>query len=700
MRALLWREFRVLTPLSGIAVGLWAVVAAIGTHGHALPIVGWLLGCFVLTERGSPALHEWENTWPVSRRQLWLSKVVACLVALALIGALVIVVVVVRPVMPPAPLPTGRTGLLHYLAPLVGLGEARGSVPHEATIAVCLALQAFLGSVVFSGVCRTTMAAAVFSLAVGYATSYIHLLLDGLASWLTTGVDSVGHLSPDVVPSQRVLGLLVAAVMLWASARGVALSPPLSLAERRRHTIPLAGLALLVGFAGYAVLRFAGPAASATGLAARQRFSAIIDPTVSPDGNHIALVGGTKPHVAGMHPDPKAGLWVMNPDGSRLRCLVRGELRCAQWLPDSRHLVFGRPHIPAHVWVPSRIGGNRRGPAAGLGPLASIWSVDGTSGTATCLVTDPVRGDCHASPGQRVLLAGEYACRPTPPQTPRRLEIPENAPILGWSADETKVYIGDPVGGDADAIAAVDVTTGMRTPGVAHAPVAPPDPPGCVRGETSATGELVATHKPPSMHPVPAPGQSRWWVWGTWSLMDPAVLVDRNSGARVDLAGPVLGGGISPDGRFVWFNDLWKGIGVVDTTIPGKSRRPTVPPGDVPRRLVMPSRDPRDYLFWSLDQRRVAFVASVDDDDRHSKWTGRQQVWVADADGGNLRMVFPAASAKPGEPPGLYREMGLTVCGWTADGQVVVSLANTRLLKVDPATRRQTELLNLAGARG
>ncbi len=695
MRALLWREFRGLSPLIGIACVLGAPFAVVLPYSPLLPILGFVLGARTLAEDGSPPLREWTGTWPASRKQLWLAKVVVNLAVLVcaigvVIGAMRALVAVhelgLR--LEPVSAPSVMRENYQILISMVDTGA-------------WFALAAFGLAVLFSGLQPTSQTALAAALLTGAGMAAVYGLCAAGARQLMTGPYLGPHLGFAGSHPWIVVATLAGPIALWASARGVISAPPLDAAARTRRTWrPAAGGALVM----LPVFTLLG---LSTGAPGRRELTSALGPSVSPDGKRIAFAGG---HDSSMvSGSPGLGLWVMNADGSGMRCVARGYVDRAQWLADSRHLVFawsGGATGSSWRWAHAL---RRHSPGAVETPGHPVYVVDCTTGRVAQLTGDGGQDLCLAWSAEHLALIADQVCRLDPSGVVRKLAIPRWAPLLGCSADETKLYIGEPFDGPESAVAAIDVTTGVKTPGVARAPRLSSDE---AAGTRPASGRSASHALRPgalgTLHPVPVPEQDRWWAWATvatWcsrnsqithSSGPPLVIfTERHTAAALQCPGEVFPGGMSPDGRYVWLLvDGKRGLAVADLTVAARASED--PPALAPvRRLDAVFPQLPSCLLWSPDHRRVAFSVATRDRSRPQEQTEPVQVWVADADGRNLHMVLSDATLPRASALGFSRQSDTAARGWTADGELVVSIQTMRLLKIDPATGRQVELLRL-----
>jgi len=315
------------------------------------------------------------------------------------------------------------------------------------------------------------------------------------------------------------------------------------------------------------------------------------------------------------------------------------------------------------------------------------------------------------SPGGRWALAEGQARELTPPYAVRPLELAKDTPILGWSADDTMLLVGDPRFGPDDTITGLNIQTGAKTV-LAHAPpgLEPALPPA-----TLALMRRLTGRQPAAVHPLPAPEQHTWWVWsnrivrrsltGSYesSTGRPFTFaVDRATGRRVSLPGTPLANGFSPDGRYCWtdrsdpegVSSSPDDLGQVVVTDLTTGRTTATLFGEQLGRFFTEIRQ-QGNLQWAPDGSRVARGQDTFSIGSSAYGSGQKyRVWSARADGVDLKVLYSVEESwRNGLPT--TRVSACAVGGWTADGKVIVSDGGRALLSINPDTGQRTDLLRL-----
>lgn len=687
MKTLLAKEARALVVPTVAAIFVYVALAVVitlyssrGSYTPTLivgtllmPLIALLLGSWAFSNGGRQPVVEWESAWPVSRAGVWTVKVVAHVVALALIQTVCSVVPVLVMYGQQRMIPV-RMVLRVLPAPWKYIGSPQ----------FCFVLMVLAVALMFAGAMRKSATALGLSTLVVGVLTFLYLITIG--DWIPQLFGPKLGIAQGYMGSRAVVGcaLLMATILLWSSLRGIKATPPLAYQRRLAMTVRHAGLLSLVAlplFAGLVVWS----------VSPRQDdLKTVVGPTVSLDGRWVAFLGGRY----AMSPAPGAGVWIVSADGSGLKCVGRGPVQSVRWLPDSRRLLvtwFGTPLLPMM----------RRTSMNSGAPRTSTWVIDCASGAIDRVpgLTDGITA--MISPGGRWVLSGDKVQQLTPPYSALPVELAKDTPILGWSADDTMLLVGDPAFGPNDTITGLDVRSGARTV-LAHAPVLPrPALPPEISGDLRDIQMAI-----PELHPFPTPEQHSWWVWSnriirrsaggyseSSSGTSPTILVDRATGRSVSLPGSTLTNGFSPDGRYCWFNknDESGVVSVMDLTT---GQITATLPNEQIGRFSMGMGDPGN-LQWSPDGQRLVCGQDTFDMGPNATSSGQKyRVWSVHADGTGLKVLYSVAEDwRRGLPT--TRVIGCGVAGWTADGKVIVDDGGRALVRIDPDTAEKTDLLRL-----
>lgn len=695
-----------------------------------MPLIALLLGSWAFSNNGGgQPVVEWESAWPLSRGRVWAAKVISYVVALGLIQTVCAGV--------PTLLMVSRQGMPLTMLPHLISGSWR----YAGSPQFCFVLMVLAVSLMFSGAMRKSVAALSISALVVGLLSFFYLIAIGV--WIPQAFGPKLGIAQGYMGSRAIVGctLLMGAILLWSSLRGIKATLPLAYHRRLMMTVRHAGLLTLVALPLFAGIVLWSVAPNPKDL------KAVGTPTVSPDGHWLAFLGG---RYAGF-PSPGYGVWIMSVDGTGLKCVGRGPVQSVRWLPDGGRLLIswmGAPLLPMMMrptMKPNEPPSNR------------TWVIDCGNGAIERV---PTVGDANAvmvAPGGRWALSGDKLSLLKPPYSIRDLGLAKDTPILGWSADGAMLFIGDPAFGPNDTITGIDAQSGAKTV-LARPPALPlPAPP---EQSTPASASPVATlpgmqallqgatpqqmqaliaaqeiakrqlqqeqaerasmqhmpiQNPGALHPIPAPEQNTWWVWGnrivrrtaqgesTSSSGSPVtVAVNRTTGRCVTLPDEPLVKGFSPDGRYCWctkhdtsgadfFSDAGPSVVVMDLAT---GRITATLSGEKVGRAAAEGGD-RGSLQWSPDGSRVACGRDTIDIGLASTRSGQTHyVWSASADGTGFRVLYAAGEDQQTRSPmGGGHSCG--VAGWTADGRVIVDDGGRAVVRVDPQTLQKMDLLRI-----
>ncbi len=440
--------------------------------------------------------------------------------------------------------------------------------------------------------------------------------------------------TPAILATILGLGLLV------ASGYGYIASLPLAYSKRLwRTTIAGAILCLAIipaFFVGVRCLGEPGPEDVGWGACAE----------VSPDGEWVMFYD----HRAFYRSyRPPRRLWRMRPDGSELKCLARQPVEFAVWLPDSKRVFvsWGDRDADFH-FLPRTY-------------LQWDWLIDVADGKTTSLpALEYVEDETpQFSPQGTYMSYGASLVRLRPQPVLLEMQLPQKATVVGWEEDESGIYFSYSKN-DRLTLARTELPSG------------------------SPLGRVVA-QGPEEAESVELSPHARWVVWGT-RLTRPAnavaTLENLGSGARLEVAGWPAGRAWSPDEQYVWMQTNGRRIAVVDLAHLRVIRE--FGTSDFSGEETLPWR------HWSLDGKRVTLTTHkvVRDNTKYrrdeiTEW-GPIHVWVTNANGSGLRRIAETA---------MTNFTDFYIGGWTADGQIIVTVEKRKIISIDPDTGVQTDIL-------
>lgn len=631
MKALLWKEARELTWPFGVFLVLYSVLAAAGQlwPGEQSPpktafmvawVVWWLLSPFLAALWGAHALArershgtlEWFGALPVSRRRAWAVKLGVSLALLAVFCAVMFEL----------------NRLMGYWWPAPK--HANPNLFEPFWFVLVPPFLFFCVGFAISGTRRQTFESVL-------VTVLAVLLLTG--AWALLAADVLPRFwGPQLGIIYNVLHLstlawlsgTLGAAFLVASAVGWMGVPLLSSGRRYRRTAGwAAGLAVL-GTMGFVVgVRYLGQPQPGD-------MRHLGHARTSPDGEWIAFDDQRRGDLSMEH---DAGLWVMRPDGTDLRCLARGPVQDWVWETDSQRVLFtwGNVFTPDEILPELRLW---------------LWDAQVANGRLRRLAeaeADVRVGQDLSSRGEHARFGPHFLRLGSRPGLVAA-QLPESARFRGWGPNNSGFFFSTEEGRRLGFAAFPDGA-------VLSLETAPPE---TDFAEVSPDGEwMVYVTYPTSLGSRPEQQSARLARRGQTVVMRiPSI--------------PWLPDAWSPDGRYLWLHKTRGTILVVDLSGPQIVREIPILRGD--------NGYDRSSLFWSADGRRVAF----------STQAGREpafavSVWTAQEDGTELKQVAQVVS-------GYY---GVKLAGWTRDGRLIMVRDQTQIVAVDPDTGQQTALLTL-----
>jgi len=439
--------------------------------------------------------------------------------------------------------------------------------------------------------------------------------------------------TPAILATVLGLGLLV------ASGYGYMASLPLAYSKRLwRTTIAGAILCLAIIPAFFVGVRYLGePGPEDIGWAEPAE--------VSPDGEWVMFYDWRGSRGT---PDRPDRLWRMRPDGTELKCLARQPVEFAVWLPDSKRVFISWGDRDANFHFLPRT------------YLEWNWLIDVADGKATSLpALEYVENEAPQFSSQGTYMSyGANLVRVKPELVLLEMQLPQKATVVGWEEDESGIYFS--------------YSKNNRLT-LARAALPSGSPLGVAVGQPPEEAQSIKL----SPH-------ARWVVWGTRATKPAtavATLENLGSGARLEVAGWPAGRAWSPDEQYVWMWTSGRQMVVVDLAHLRvvKEFGTSDFSGEETLRLC----------HWSLDGKRVTLATQkVVQDKAESRreeiveW-GPIHLWVTNADGSGLRRIAEIRTS----------ELAFSViAGWTADGQIIVTVEKRKIISIDPDTGAQTEI--------
>jgi hypothetical protein len=665
MKALVWKELRALRTPALLVLGLlaatvpvqvlylrahpWAPEAPMLLWWEGLPALALALGCYLVARERARGELQFASAWPVSRGKVWAAKLLTGVGLLALLYGLVVYTSVWT-----------DTGFWYETMLGDGLPGMAPFWMHPAGSFVVFAV----------GLLFSTIRSGPFE---ALAVSILGLVLVSVLSVALLGVVAPQLWGPQLgihifsPQSHAALFCTTAAVLggiaIVASAAGALSGAPLDFSRRQRQALivwlALAALSLPLILVGVRVLGQPTPADVWPDLFAR----------VTARGDRL-WVSEERDTLS----DRSCGLWdssiewprlwLMNADGTDLRCVSRGPAWVAS-LQGGRTLVFvwGEAYMALSIWVPP----------------SRAWALDTRTGGLRRLPVLPTPGmdlpdwNVAVSPSGSYAIANRRIVRLGDRPELLATQLPEQAQwVLGWSPDETGVYFATKLEeGQRAEVWRMGLAAGGNLRRIARAPAAEWRPVGM---SPDARWLAWRLQTPPE----------RLDDWGEWASACRLEGVATGRQVAVENARPVLNPW-SPDSRYFW-SHWWDRIAVVDLA---KCKVPAAAPCP-----VRPFPSPHE-LYWSVDGARTAFVTSSAlqppgaNVDRDEKW--REGLWVANADGSGLRRVAETAAGE---------SLRWDLAGWTDDGKVMMVEDSARLVAVDPDNGEREVIFEAPGAKG
>jgi len=595
---------------------------------YVLPLMGLMIGCLLFARERTQREIEFSHSWPVTRRQMWVAKLVAGLLATGVIYVVVMSVALALP---------GSSLLRHMLVP----GEM--TVPAVVLELLAPTILLFGIGMLMSTVCPNPFNAkgatmlTVLLLAVGVWFAYTGFVAERWGP-------AIGFWPPDIGASAG--GFVALAVMMGiagvvGSYFGFTRTLPLQFTRR-------IWLALSVGVALTVVATVLLPLGLwLFGEPNAEDIVGIVWGQTSPDGRWVVFKdlvtrneygegGGT--HYIG--PAQRYRGWIIRTDGSGLECIGRwpvayvGSWSHQRWLPLGwgRNDMFQTGSL-TWVWDAERMRLRKLPTPPGL------WRVDWSQAL-------------HTSPGGRYLLIHPFIVSLGDEFALANAQLPRFAEFAGWAPDDSRIYFVSTRKQDGDfgpkALWAMSLPAG-----------------GLERIQVSPSATVTSCGVSPD---------GRWVAWSRSHPVDERYLVvqslaDDGPTARFEGVG-VWSGTFrwSPDGRFLWARSggQWTVISLDE---------------ELSTRQVGPawseSLNGRD-LRWSVAGDRCVFSCGRGQDQER-----RRAVFVANADGSDMRKI---ADAPPGPSFWLWG-----MVGWSDDDRVIVREEYRHFVAIDPDTlQRET----------
>jgi hypothetical protein len=526
---------------------------------------------------------------PVTRRQVWLGKLLVTFVSLVLLAGL-------------------SFGLCGGMLARRGYnGFAAFGLNRPGDLAACavIAVGLFAAAVLWSTILRSAIGAAAAAVLTAGACVLTWWLLTTQylparwGPWL-------GLLPGFSAPVANAAALCGGAAALAASAYGFLRAPLLESRRRAGVTVVVFLALLLLGsLASLSLALCRGPHAPEN----------LAEVLVDPSGRWITIQSS---HVTSPNADAYGALWVMDTEGRHLRRLSRGPVVGHEWAPCGDRLVLGFGQEAAghsgRAW--NWLADPRRGPLRRLPALehqqvgppgeSHLWSSRGTY-----LLARRDGSSFWVTDGRREILRVNHSLDS----------------VLGWSPDEKTLYLSEaPPGFPAPSAGGTIPYFAVSLPG----------------GE-----ERVIAKLPDTIAPVGLTGDGRWIVANRWTSDQQGhedraglLLIDTTSGAEHALGDlRTYPWEWSPDGRYLWCDDYRtfvprRGLALVDTTRLAVVAKigPEKVTGRWPYLPVVSVRGDLIYLPASS-------AASP-----HQSPRREMALYVAQVDGSGLRGLGPASS--------------------------------------------------------
>jgi len=602
MKALIWRETRALRNPGLIGLGLvliWVVLVAWpiwngNTSGRAwavghgllgrwvllMPLVGLLLGCFMIAQERGRGEVQFSRSWPASAGAVWAAKLIvglSLLLAFVVLsgGALFLIVKSAADGVPGYP-PSGAYAV-RMLLPMA----ARVVAAALALFGIGLLMSTIRPSP-FDAVGSTFIAALLLLVALGL------LFLDFVPQRWGPETGFWPLSLPGSTGGFITLGSLICLACIVASYIGFTRTRPLQFGQRLWLGLGI-GVALVIAAV---VLTPVGLAVFGEPMA--EDVVAIEWAGTDPEGAWVMMEDVTPEplHDAeGDHdirPDERHRLWIMRADGTDLRCIARWPVRVTadwehpRWLPFTWGPEWDEQEVLRHrgwVWA---------------------WDMQRMEARKLPHPTHDSSGylPLSVSPDGRYLV-GDVIIRlddlsAEPIATPKG-----EARFAGWG--DGRAYF-DLARETREALWAVKLPSGGLER-IAEAP---------------DTGQWGASVSPDEM-------------WTAWSEYDgensTLVLQEMATGREERFAGlNSIWHGWSPDGRYLWTHEPGTGLSVLEM-------------GETIHRVRVDLPDdvrwPGGGMRWSPDGERVAVQLQEEADGN----LRRRAVVVVDADGANVREV-------------------------------------------------------------
>jgi len=650
VKQLIVRELRALKTSAIVGtVGLLAlmVLEALLTHKtssqptiangpwyYALPLVSFMIGCRLIARERTQREIEFSHSWPVTRRQVWVAKVLA---GMGVVCAIYVVVIGVG-------LIVAGSWLVNYmLSPDIALVSA-------------VVLDQIAPTILLFGIglLMSTFCPSPFN---AMGTSFLALLLVGVGVWFTyTGFVAerwgpvIGFWPPDIGASAG--GLVALAIMLGiggvvASYFGFTRTLPLQFTRRTRVTLGL-GVTLTVMAGALLPLGL-----WAFGEPEVEDIASIEWGQTSPDGRWIAFDDRT-PQAQydkdGSHytsGTQRYRSWLIRADGGGLRCIGR-------W-------PMGFTGIWSHQrWLPLHWRGSERELTRD-----SVWMWDAERMQMRRLPRPPRSGmddsspAARTSPGGRYVLVHPHIISLGDEFVLADARLPDDAEFAGWAPDDSHIYFVSSRKQDGDFGPKTLWSMSLPGGGLELLQVSP---------DTTASYCSVSP-------------DGRWVAWSRSHPVDERHLVVQSypggeTTARFEGAAvPRPPWGWSPDGRFLWTRagGQWTVISLDEEL----SARQVGPDWSE----TMTARD----LHWSVAGNRCVFACMRgQDEERH------RAAFVANADGSDMRKIADVS------PSALYWSWLLV--GWSDDDRVIVREEYRRFVAIDPDTLQREVIFEAPNA--
>ncbi len=440
--------------------------------------------------------------------------------------------------------------------------------------------------------------------------------------------------TPAILATILGLGLLV------ASGSGYMASLPLAYSKRLwRTTIAGAILCLAIIPAFFTGVRYLGEPGP-------EDIGWVEHAEVSPDGEWVMF----RDYRDDSHYHRlRSRLWRMRPDGTELKCLARPPVELAAWLPDSQSVFVSWGDRGANFHFLPRT------------HLRWDWLIEVAEGRTTSLAElGYVEGALPQFSAQGTYMSyGASLVRLKPRPVVLEMQLPQKATVVGWEENKSAVYFSYSKKGRL-TLARTELPSGSPL------------------GRAVAQGPEEAASIKLSPH-------ARWVVWetlATKSASTVATLENLGSGARLEVAGRPAGRAWSPGEQYVWMQTNGRQMAVVDLAH---------------LRVIkelgtsnFSGEEPLPWHYWSLDGKRVALAThkvvrdkAQSPSDRVVEW-GPIHLWVSNAAGSGLRRIAGSA---------MTDFTDFDIGGWTAEGQIIVTVEKRKIISIDPDTGVQTEIL-------